>query len=118
MGMMDYDINFLIGSVKNVEEYVSYKFEYDKFELGKHQAYGWHFYLEDYCSIVWVPHFPRTPREYGTFFHEISHAIIRMMDWAGVTINIENDEVFCHALRHLGQKVLEQRKSKKVQIDV
>jgi hypothetical protein len=77
---------------------------------GGYEARGKYFHRTGYCPIIWLPRFPSTPREYGTLAHEAMHVVTILMAWAGIQLNGDTDEVYCHALGHLVNSVLEAKK--------
>lgn len=108
MGMFDFGINVLIGSNKNLEEYVRYKIEDETFYMqNPEKAYGWHIHYEDYCPIIWIPKKPKTPKEHATLCHESIHAVFSMYNWAHMQPLSSNDEVMCHAVGYIVKTVLE-----------
>jgi len=112
--MFDFSINVVIGKYEGLNEYVRYKFEDDYFDIKNSEsvngAYGWSIYCPGYCPIVWIPRYPKTPRQYGTLSHELFHAVCHMSRWANLDLTDNSEEVFAHALTHLITKVLESKK--------
>jgi len=119
LGMFDYNINFLVGDINNLEEYARFKFDYEQFEIkGLLNVYGWHLFCEGYSAIVWIPRYPRTPKDYGTLSHETVHAMVRMMDWAHIKVTTDTDEVLAHGVSYLIRNFLKTRNDKNPQISI
>ena len=115
MGMFDFGINVAIGPVENLTRYVRYKLEDEDF--GKNDdavrltdGRGWYIARRGFCQIVWIPRFPRSPREYGTLAHESIHAVSRMMEWASIPSNYDTEEVLTHGVSHIVTSVLAARR--------
>lgn len=111
-GTFDYVIICLVGSYKNVERYVAWKFEEKEIPISETQrqygARGRFFYRIGFAPIIWIPKRPTTPREHATLAHEMLHAIQEMMDWAAIPFTFDTGEVFCHALAHGINTVLQE----------
>lgn len=111
-GVFDFAFYCLVGPYDNVEKYVRWKFEDDETPIttGSQANYaprGRFFYRPGYCPIIWIPRNPRTPREYGTLAHEVSHLVIRLMDWADIPLGPDSEEAYTHAIGFAVTKILE-----------
>ena len=113
MGMFDYNICVAIGTEKNLEEYIQFKFEDPHFDLSVHNgdygARGMYFYCAPYCPILWIPRYPKNPMEYGTLAHEALHLVFRLFAWSGMPMNESTEEVATHATGYIVRKVLESK---------
>lgn len=120
MGLFDFTVRVVIGNYDNTVKYVAHVFEDDnKPELieqaisEQQQGYetrGRCFYKTGYVPIVWIPRYPRNPREYATLSHEIVHAMFWLFDWAAIPIDRSTEEVLCHSVAHVVNNVLEKGK--------
>lgn len=116
MGMFDYGVNVAIGPIENLTPYVRYKLDDPEFGKGDDaprvmaRGRGWYIARQDFCPIIWIPRFPKTPREYGTLAHESIHAVSRMLEWASIPVNYDTEEVLTHATSHIVTTVLWARK--------
>lgn len=111
-GMFDFSFVYLEGPRKNVEKFVRWKLDdYETpIQAPAQAAYGAHgltFYRPGYVPILWLPRKPRTAREHGTVAHEVLHIVVRLMNWADVTLSSESEEVYCHAVGFAVTQVLE-----------
>ena len=106
-GTFDFAFNCIVGPWKGVVDYVAWKFEApddayltELIELSNrgHEPLGKVFRRPGYCPIIWIPRRPRTPQEHGTLAHEVFHAVRLLMDWAGIHLNEDTEEAYCHAL--------------------
>jgi hypothetical protein len=106
LGMVDMEIVFATGKEDNLAEYIAYKFETkeEKIEIGS--AYGYCFYCDGYCPIIWLPRYPKTPRELGTLSHECFHASMHVARWLNMPVEEKNEEVIAHCIRFLVQNFL------------
>jgi len=113
MGMFDYLVNVIIGKYKSINEYARVRFEDDKFDINEGdddvEPYGQFITRNGYVNIIWLPRYPKTPREYATLAHESVHAACALMDWADIKINKQTDEVVAHAATHIINEVLKSR---------
>ena len=108
MGMMDFDMIVVIGKAESIEEYMQYKYECDdEFKVGR--AYGYCYYSEGYAPIIWLPAYPRTPRQYGTLAHECFHAVMHLTRWANLKVNEDSEEVIAHAVSYIITSVLKSK---------
>lgn len=109
-GMFDYGFTCVIGPAANVPRYVAWKLNWptvDAETLPSEFGRGRFYHRRDYEPIIWLPRWPKSPREYATLTHEVAHVVTAMFDWAGQPINRTCDEAFCHALGYAVAKVLE-----------
>ncbi len=108
MGMFDFDVLCVVGNCKKLNAYARWKFNDDMFAYDASKTYGCCLFRRGYVPVIWLPKKPRTGREFATLAHESLHAVHRMLDWAGITANGENEEVVCHAMTSLIHKILKQ----------
>lgn len=109
-GMFDFDVHVIVGNKReNVQRYVEWK-------IGQPFDVPWEgerrlgaFFSAPHCvPVIWLPRKPRTTGEIGTLAHEMLHAVRMMLvDWAGVELNRDTDEAFCHAIGYGVRTVLE-----------
>lgn len=109
MGMFDNDIIAVIGDNKNLQEYIRFKYECDN-DIEVSNGYGYCFYCEGYLPIIWIPKYPRTPKEYGTLAHECFHAAMHLSRWANIKVDENSEEVVAHATGFLVKSILESKK--------
>jgi hypothetical protein len=108
--MFGKEVECVIGPIKNLAKYVSWRFEQDDVSQdGLERGRGWTFVRDGYVPIIWIPRFPVTPADHGTLAHEMAHALIYLFDRVGVPIAPDADETFCHAMSYGITKVLEAR---------
>ncbi len=112
MGMFDYDIYVIISNNKTrVGKYVNdyYKAE-DGILRSPDNELGICYSKDGYCPVIWIPKFPKSPKEYGTLAHEAFHAVFYMTKWASIKINEATEEVIAHAVSYIVGKTLEKAK--------
>jgi len=107
-GCFDFNINFCISNdISRVVKWVNFKLELpsktDCFAVKEadFDVLGKRVYIEGYCPIIWMPNNPVTPKEYGTLYHEIFHAVCDVTRWAGVELTHSSEEVYCHLIGHI-----------------
>lgn len=71
-------------------------------------ALGKIFYRYGYCPVLWLPGIPKTPTEFGTLYHELFHAVCYTMKWANIPLSRDSEEAYCHLIKHLTRKFLEE----------
>lgn len=76
-------------------------------------AYGRTLHKEGYSSIVWFPHYPKTPDDYGALAHETFHATSVLLRAAGMLLTVESEEAFTYLQDHLVTEFLKVRDKKK-----
>jgi hypothetical protein len=100
-GAFDYLLTCVAGPPKNVGRYIAWKFDDPGYDCDLSEARGRFFYRKGWAPVIWIPRKPRTPEEHGTLSHELLHALREMLvDWAGMPLNVDTDEAFCHAMGH------------------
>lgn len=109
MGMFDFGVNVAIGGFSNLNKYVRYKLEDETMDIPD-IARGWYIARRGFCPIIWIPQFPKTPRQHATLAHEAIHVACRLMEWAAIPKNEDTEEVLTHATAHIVNAVLEQKK--------
>jgi len=109
-GTFDFAINCIVGPFDGVDKYVAWKFEDDppQWNGANVKPRGRYYVRDGYCPVVWIPRKPRTPREYGTLAHELTHAVRYMLfDWAGMPLTQQTDEAYCHSIGFAMTTILE-----------
>lgn len=113
-GTFDRELICLVGPYANVGKFVAWKvddplvlktIEQDDKSRGV-GARGRYYHRRGYIPIIWIPRVPRTPREHATLAHEMLHVVRTIMEWAGIPLNEDTEEAYCHALGHGVEKVL------------
>lgn len=56
---------------------------------------------------IWVPKFPKSPREYGFLQHEINHAVTIILDKLGMTLSGDSEEAYAYLTGYITEKVYE-----------
>lgn len=107
MGVFDYSVRIVIGPEELAVKYTHW-FTKKDFVPQVEGRRGFCALSQPYCPIIWIPSKPRTPREFATLAHECFHAVGHVTRWAAIEHCEETEEVFCHALGHLVNGILEQ----------
>lgn len=112
--MFRYEIECIIGPKKNVGKYVSHHLNAgdDRASYEITDQRGRFYYSKDRAPILWLPKFPVSPREYGALAHEISHAVVDMLDYVGCEFGADGDETFCYAVDYGVTKILEAKRGR------
>ena len=119
MGLFDFAVNFIVGpDDKKVYKYLGETWG-DKtvaasnFNEG-YTARGRCYFRKGWVPIIWLPRYPKTPREHATLSHECIHAVWHLFEWASLPMTRDNEEVLAHATSHLINGFLKKwgRKSK------
>lgn len=114
MGTFNFGLNVVIGNIKNINEYVNFKFEtkdkdYTTFDNGW-SARGLTFGKPRYCPIIWLPKYLETPEEYATVAHESLHVAYDIFSWANLPMTRDTEEVMTHAMSHIIREILRYKK--------
>lgn len=114
MGLFDYTIRIVTGDYNNAQKYASHVYEIDKeglsfedLEGSENIAHGRCFLREGYVPIIWLPRYPKTPREIATLAHEAIHAVNHMFRWCSTQLSGDTEEVFAHAVSHVVNNILD-----------
>lgn len=109
LGLFDYTIRVIIGDYQEGLKYVHRLYGDDIYDstVDGYVPRGQCHHKPGYVPIVWIPSYPKTPREYATLSHEIIHAALHVFDWAGMSVNEHTEEVLCHTVGHVVTNVLE-----------
>lgn len=115
MGLYDFTVRCVIGDHENALKYVAHVFE-DKIEEMPdgnrgYEARGVCYFRTGFVPIVWLPNYPKTPREYATLSHEVIHAINHLFDWAATPLSRDTEETFAHSVAHVVNNVLKKGKT-------
>ena len=66
-------------------------------------------------SLVWLPKYPKTYKEIGSFTHEILHATLNLLDFCGVEYRYNgSNEPYTYLMEFFVTKALEKGKFKNV----
>ena len=57
--------------------------------------------------VVWFPHLPTSPLEFGFVSHEIFHAAHAIMKNVGVNLSDDSEEAYAYLIGYLTRKVLD-----------
>lgn len=104
-GTYDYDFWVVVSEdTDRVQEWFRKKFD----PTFKHNfGQGFVAQFKDYTPVLWIPRFPKTPREYGTLSHEIFHMTEKIMVWSGVVLTEHSEEAYCHLIAYITRNILE-----------
>lgn len=110
MGVFDYTIRCCIGDYQETIKYTSKLFggidiPQDNVTVGDAPR-GCCIFNTEFIPVVWIPHYPKTPREYATLAHECLHAVMHMFRWAALPFTDDTEEVMTHSLSHLITNIL------------
>lgn len=117
MGMFDFGVNVVVGPKEKLLGYVLWKLEIEKgSQRERHitdfldeEKRGCHISIIGFCPIIWIPAFPRTPREHATLAHEAIHGVFKLFAWADMPLTNDTEEVMTHATAHIVNAVLEEK---------
>lgn len=106
-GVYDYTVNVAVcASFDIVRKYVRFKFEEPTLECRAGTERGLFFYKKNFAPILWLPGKPKTAREHSTLSHEAFHAVVYIMQWAGVVLANESEEAFAHLQAFIVYEIL------------
>ena len=84
MGLFDYTIICIVGKYESMNEYIQMKFDdkdFDLYEWDKgFEPRGKCFYRAGFVPVIWIPRYPKTPREHASLAHECLHSIYHLFD--------------------------------------
>lgn len=108
LGVFDYTVKVIIGPQERAVLWMTWYFREAKGVI-HHDAgrRGLCVHREPYCPVIWLPRKPRTSRDHAVLAHEALHAVGHLTRWAAIEHSEHTEEVFCHALGHLVNGVLE-----------
>ena len=108
-GLFDFAVFCIVGPHGDIQRYVEWR--HGECEPPP-EAHGLHYEGPiDRAPIIWIPRIPKSPADYGTLAHEICHVVREMVvDWARMTHDKGNDEVFCHAVSYAMETLLTELK--------
>lgn len=98
--------------VSRTAKFVAHWFDGDCGEWGT-EVYGRTLYRKGYASVVWFPHFPKTPKDYGAMAHEVGHAAYVILGRAGVTLTEQSEEAFTYLQEYIVEGYLTVRDKRK-----
>lgn len=116
MGMFTFDVLCVIGEYEDATKYTAKKFEYpyyEQFAIDSNKGFiprGKCFFMSGYVPVIWIPQRPVTSREHATLAHECLHATMHLFSWASIPQSADTEEVMCHAMSHIYNKILEKSK--------
>lgn len=110
MGVLPTGLYFVAGKYTDFERYCKWHFKDQHFqcwrsEIGKHPE-GLHLKKPGYWSVIWLPRVPKKPNEIGVLAHEISHAVLRICEWAGIPITDDTSEIIAFMHGYLLECIL------------
>ena len=109
MGLFDYHVHVAIGPQAPAVRYVCWFHKTE--EMERHgedeRRRGFCAHRDGFCPVIWLPRRPRTAREHATLAHEAFHAVGHITRWAAIAHTEQTEEVFCHALGHLVNGILD-----------
>jgi len=113
MGMFDFGINCVIGDYKGVDEYIQTKFDDPEFKASNfdqgYEPRGKCLYCPGYQPVIWIPRYPKTPREHATLAHESLHAMFHVVRWAAIPIDDSTEEVMTHGMAHIIHEIIKSK---------
>lgn len=74
------------------------------------QAEGVTFRNEKGPDMIWLPHVPKTPYDYGVANHELFHLTTNIMLYVGVPLSDSSEEAWAYMFSHLSTQFYEQAK--------
>ena len=108
MGQFDFTIWAIIGPLEDAQKYVEWRLDCVLAEPDVGDVDGLCFEgAPGKGPVIWLPRVPRSADDIGSLAHEACHAVREMMvDWAGMRLNRDSDEVLCHGVGHVVKTVL------------
>lgn len=108
-GTFDYRLFVIIGAPDNVLKYARWKMDNPMIGLGldiRNQR-GLCFVKSGWMPLLWLPRKPRSAADIGVLAHELIHAItVMLVDWVGLKLSDDTDEVFAHAMGYAVTEIL------------
>lgn len=108
MGMFEYNVRVVITEDFNRAKKYAAKIYEEPIDddIVDELARGRLFRKINYIPILWIPAYPKEPRDYATLAHECVHAVATMFEWAQIPQAWQTEEVECHAVGHLVNEIL------------
>lgn len=109
-----YDLNYyiLIGNdYEKIIKFIQERQNDSVFTYNFTECLGACFTRFNYRPIIWFPHKPETPRQWGTFAHECLHLVNYILDqWAGIKLSVGSEEAYTHLLCKIVTDILKKFK--------
>lgn len=109
LGVFDHPIILTCGSREGAQVFARWKYDDSQITLPE-SARGLCISKPGYVPIVWIPRYPRTPREHATLAHECTHAAWHVLEWADIPIVRDTQEVLLHTAAFLYSTALTELK--------
>lgn len=115
-------ITIFIGPKKDLPTFVKKAFKGNKTLLEsikdslKEDSLGTTYHEDFGQSLIWIPKWPKTPKELGTLAHEILHATMNMLDYIDVEYRYGGpNEPYTYLFEFLFTEALEEKGYEKVE---
>jgi hypothetical protein len=60
-------------------------------------------------GLIWMPHFPKTPVEYGFLAHEAVHAASNFGEHLGFKLSPKSEEFYTYLVGYIVEKILDRK---------
>lgn len=107
MGLFDFTVAVVTGPYANLAKYIQWKHENPTYMQSEAAPRGRCHFTRGYVPVIWIPRYPKTPREHATLAHEALHAVFHIFDWADLPRTSDTEEVATHAMGFIVASVLE-----------
>ncbi len=93
---------------KELRKYVSEKAISQAFEKCNFEGKG-QMYINQHLGIffIWMPNKPESAEDVGFLIHEISHAVISIMQTIGVNLSDDSEEIYAYTIGFLTHQIIE-----------
>jgi hypothetical protein len=107
--MYNFHVCCVIGPHEDLPRYLRYRQKIDyAYPEGSGIAGLYFRHLGDYAGVLWLASVPRKPHQLGFLAHEMGHASMDLVRYAGMRLNGKTEETLCYALAYGVERVLEQ----------
>ena len=104
----DFELYVIISKDnEKILKYCKWHFEDEDYKKDFSENLGCFLSRYNYKPLIILKGKPKTPREFGTFAHEVAHcAYYILSSWAGMKLSPESEEAYCHLQSFLIREIL------------
>jgi hypothetical protein len=105
--MFNFAVFCVIGPHEDLANYIPYRHKRSYDAPTNPDISGLYFSALPKCDgILWLAKSPRRPAQIGYLAHEMGHAVLNLVQRAGIRVNSKTEETICYAIGHGIEQVL------------
>jgi hypothetical protein len=99
--IFDTDVFLVVGQdTLNARRFINFQFNGNVAKSEDFVNRGMTFYHPGLPIILWIPNPPRSVEELAVLNHEIFHVVTSLLEWAGVPLCEQTEEVYAYTLQY------------------